>query len=611
MIPMNPDSRIQRFFSSIALVFLFTCVCEGQEILRVPTNDAGFFDPAQGMVKVAYHILKDADQVKIFVEDYRGRIVDYLNFVGVRAGDRAFQWEGLDEEGKRLPEGRYRFIIEAGFPEGTTSVAFVDIRIATIPEEKRVVPPKPLPPKKYSYQIDGSLSTYWRKSKKDPDAEVQSGEHRARLQLKMKTDNSRADGVLSARRPFSSALKQKNERHRVDFDASRAMVEHQWQGGRIKGIFRQGMGKLDDPLKLFNDYKTERKKVGCRIDQEWKWLRVSLLGYNAEGDVDSEQKGFAGRLVIFPEEYPQVGISFTRKKELPLGRRDHSSNAVTAADIRIPVFDGLDLLAEYAETDDGEFGEGEGYTARLVYDHGGLRASGGYLDLGENFRAHYANPLRGVESDARGGEIDIDYFIVNPFWKIKNIAAGLRLFRVKTHGVGELIEEGDGSLRVGLGQRDVVFFNWFGREKGLIKSNSVLFGGRHAWNEEWSSGIRASCMFMDIGRTLRVMADTTFRRNHNFARLTIERSHRNQKGSVLSPYEENTLRLDAGQEIWRVTLNGIYSKRGAETGTNLFGRFELRPRFLQRYRTIAYVALGNRAAFETEDQIELGMEIRF
>jgi hypothetical protein len=54
-----------------------------------------------------------------------------------------------------------------------------------------------------------------------------------------------------------------------------------------------------------------------------------------------------------------------------------------------------------------------------------------------------------------------------------------------------------------------------------------------------------------------------------------------------------------------------YNKRGTETGTNLYSRFELRPRFLHRYRTTAYVAIGNRAAFKTESQIELGMELRF
>jgi len=600
-----------RFLVSIALVLLFTGICAGQEVLRVPVSDAGMFDPEQGPVKVAYSLLKDADRVKVRVEDFRGRVIDHFDFIRVRAGDREVEWKGLDEDGKRLPEGRYRLIIEARFSDDTAAEKFIDIRIVAIPEEKGVTPPKPLPPKKYVYKIDGSLSTYWRKNKENPENVVQNGEHRARLHLKIKTDNSMADGVLSVRRPYSSAFMPEDDRRRADFDSSWAMAEQKWQGGRLKGVFRQGLGKLDDPLKLFNDYKTERKKVGCRIDQEWKWLRVNVLGYNAEGDVDSGQKGLSGRMVIGSEEYPQVGISVTRQKEIPLKADGDVWNKATAADIRIPVIDGLSLLTEYAKTDDSEFGQDEGYTARVEYDRGGLRVSGGYLDLGENFCARYANPLWGVNSDARGGELDIDYIIRKPFWKIKNISTGLRMFSVETHSTREMIKEGDASLRIGIGQRDALFFNWFGSEKREVRRNSYLFGGRHAWNDSWSSGIRANYSLSDQSHTRRWTADTAFRKDTNFVRLTVERSRQVQDGSTLSPYVETDVRIDAGQEIWQVSVSGRYSKRGPETGTNLFGRFEFRPRFLHRYRTMAYVALGNRAAFETENQIELGMEIRF
>jgi len=266
---------------------------------------------------------------------------------------------------------------------------------------------------------------------------------------------------------------------------------------------------------------------------------------------------------------------------------------------------------EYAATEDIEDRNDYGYLVKVEHDRGGLRVSGGYIDLGEHFSAEYADPIRQVSSDARGGEVNLDYMSRGSVWKFKNIGGGLRLFNMKKHSNDEKIKEGDGSLRFGLGDKDTFLFNWFGREDGQNRTKSLIWSGRHAWNKAFASGLQANFTSTKTSYTWRWMVDTSLREGRNFYRLAFERIRRVIENSAESPYEESSFYFDVNRGPWRFNLTARHSRRHTDSGNNFFGRVEYGPEFLHRYRLISYVALGNRAAFETEKQIEMGLELRF
>lgn len=213
--------------------------------------------------------------------------------------------------------------------------------------------------------------------------------------------------------------------------------------------------------------------------------------------------------------------------------------------------------------------------------------------------------------DARGVEVSMDYLKRQPVWKFRNMATSMRFFSMERHSDGERINEGTTSLNIGVGERDMIFLNWFGREEGDYRSNSVLFSGRHIWNEAWQSSIQSNITATNNSRTWRWMIDTTFYEKTNSYRLAFERIRREINNSMVSPYTETGLQLDIIRDFWRLNFFGRYNERHKEHATNFFGRLEARYEFLHRYIVISYIALGSRAAFETEEQIEVGMEVQF
>ncbi|MCP3952691.1 MAG: hypothetical protein GY697_10825, partial [Desulfobacterales bacterium] len=78
-----------------------------------------------------------------------------------------------------------------------------------------------------------------------------------------------------------------------------------------------------------------------------------------------------------------------------------------------------------------------------------------------------------------------------------------------------------------------------------------------------------------------------------------------------SPFEEANLRFDWKHELWGLQLQTRHSQNQDESGVNFFGRLEYKPVFFHRYRFITYTAVGNRAASSFEEQVEIGMEIRY
>ena len=99
-----------------------------------------------------HNILKDAHEVEVLVEDFRGSIIERLNFADIRAGMHEFAWKGLDENGSRLADGRYVFNLTVRFADGSTETDKIEVRITATPEEKALTAPEPIPSKKKSVQ---------------------------------------------------------------------------------------------------------------------------------------------------------------------------------------------------------------------------------------------------------------------------------------------------------------------------------------------------------------------------------------------------------------------------------------------------------------------------
>jgi hypothetical protein len=574
----------------------------GEDALRLPTYDAGAFDPDAGPLRIAYEIRKDADEVEVLVEDFRGQIIERHDFVDLRAGDQAFIWRGLDENGVKWPDGAYRLNLQARFTDGSIEKARVEVRVASLPEEILLQPPRPLSPREYRYSIGGALSTFYRRNTEDEEKKDVDGEQRVRTHVRFTGAGIQAEGLFSMRRPYS---------READYDGSQALVEKRWTHGRLRGAFRQSLGNFDDPMKLFSDFRTARKKVGVRMDQRCGGLALSAVGYGAEGDVDAEEKGLAGRITCGWPQGWRMGLNYTESRAIPPGRTSHRTNTVVAGELRVPLRDHGSIKAEYAATRNVDSRRDHGFLAQAEYERRGFRLSGGYVHLGEQFYAAYADPLRGVRQDAHGGLVNIDYYRPVPLWKLKKLGGRFRAYVLQRPSNGDRIDEADGTVRFTVGERDDFLVHLYYRKEGHAHNDSYIWTGHHRWNAIWGSSLQVHYTGTQTSHTWRALLGVSARRKPYFCRLALERIRRVIEESSESPFEETGFRFDVYRGDWSGNIRAGRNRRHSDSATNLFCRAEYRPEFLHRYRLITYVALGNRSAFETEKQIEAGMEFRF
>ena len=569
--------------------------------LRVPMNDAGIFDPDQGNLVVGYELLKDAEDVAVRVRDVRGQVVIQDRFIALLAGDQSYRWDGRDANGDRLSEGNYELEFEARFKDGSRGRGLVSVRIVTIPQAPGVPAPEPLPPEKHAYKISGSVASFWRH---DGESHDDTGQLRARTRFSFTDDNRRVDGVFAAIDTYPGGD--------TNYDASQVLAEQQWESGKIKGVFREGLGAFDDPIKLFSDFKSERKKIGFRLDQALGLLQGTALAYTTEGDVDTEGSGAAARLRYGEKNSWQLGVGFTHREALVFdGRDDRYRNQAMATDLRVPVFAPLNLLMEFVHTEGTEKSSDNGYTAIAEFDQGRLRLSAGYIDLGKDFAADFADPLRGITSDARGFEASADYALPTTWRFFKNPIFTTRFFDLKRHSDDEKVREIDTSLRFAIGERDTFFMNWYGQQNEDGTTHTFLGTATHQWNPWWATSLQTNYIDAEDSGTLRFTLDTTYHREEQTARMALEWIRRTIDASVLSPNEEASLRLDWDNTYWGVQVQTRYSKNEEDNGYNFFGRVEYRHEMLHRYQMVTYASLGNRSAFDFERQVEVGMEFLF
>jgi hypothetical protein len=593
--------RFLRAILLLVLLIVFPGQSPAQENLRIPIKDAGLFDPEKGLLAIPYELQKEAEEVVVRIRDFRGQVVRQERLIAYLAGDHIFTWDGRDANGDRLPEGGYEVVFEVRFRDGSTGGGLVAARIAQIAPVPGAPAPQLLPPEAHRFAISGTLSSIWRH---DGENREDTGQVRARTRFSYADDTRRAEGVAAVIDTYPGGD--------TNWDASQAFVEQHWPDGRIRGVLREGLGAFDDPVKLFSDFKSERRKFGLRVDQGLGRLKATGLAFATEGDVDTEAAGTAARLRFGEEDGWQLGCGFTHREARPAaGRHDRFHNQALAADLRAPVFGSLTLLGEFIHTEDTTKASDNGYTALAAWDRSRLRLSAGYIDLGEDFAADFSNPLHGITGDARGIEANVDYASPTSWRYFRSPIFTARIFDLKRHSDHKSLREIDTSLRFAAGEGDRFFFNWYTQEKENGLSHTFLGTVTHRWDSWWSSRLQVNRVDAEDSGTWRFTLDGTYRREARKARMALEYIRRSIDAARLSPYEETSLRLDWDNQRWGVQLQGRYSQNEDDHGINVFGRVEYRRELLHRYQWIVYAALGSRSAFDFEKQVEAGVALRF
>ena len=602
-----PVESIILFRNTVIGIITLVCLLPGtlaaQENLRLSSNDAGLFDLTIKSVDINYTLLKDADEVNVLIEDFKGQIVDNLVFVELRSGDQKISWKGLDPEGKPYPDGRYRLHIVSHFHDGTTEKETIQLRLVSLKKTTSTsAAPPPLPPQQKGYKIDGSLSTFWRYNSEDPDHKDHEGEQRARIHFMSNTNTQAIDTTFSARKAYSAE---------TSYNGTQAWAEQRWQGGKLKGVFRQSLGKFDDPMQLFNDFRTERNKFGLRAEHHKNWLDIVVLTFDTEGDVDTEERGMAGRMTMSPAKDLKFGMSYTNRNSIPLSQSHRETSSALAFDLQFPITQQTIFLAEIVRTEDITGVHDEGYVIKTKHNSETLQIAAGYFDLGESFGADYANPIRQIRLNGKGVDANLDYRHRTPLWGFRNITLAWRGYLMERHSDGTNIRESDCSLRGHFGHKDSLLLSWLGHHEDDNHFRNVMFSNRHKWNKKWSSTIQVNNNSTDTNESWRYSLDTTLWQQQNSHRLTAELIRRKTKHASDAVVEEASVNYSMSHDGWGLQLNARHTREHSSNNTNLFGRTTYTYELLHRYLFTTYIALGNRSSRNTEEQIELGLEIGF
>jgi hypothetical protein len=614
-----PIIRTKRYFPLLVAVLCFYSPppVSAAYALKPFSTDAGLFDPSQRPITIGYQLLMDSERIEVRVIDFRGQVANRFVFVDLRAGDHTFSWDGTDNNGERVADGRYQFDIAAEFTDGTRDLANVDVAVATIEDRPWRQIPEPLPPETHPHRIYGSLSSFYRNAAESEDRG--EGELRFRTAVDYRDETRTMRGAFQAIKPFDGSS--------ASYNGTQFLAEQQWAGINLKGVFRDTLGSFDDPFQLFSDFKTGREKLGFSAGSTFNRFEATALAFTSEGNVGNEEQGLAARLhYVSPADWA-IGSSFTCRQAReetssydayrfqhtgdPLVSEDKTESQAFALDASYSVTDTFSILAEGVATDDELAGEGFGFGLKAEYDIGPLRLSAGYTSLGEDFRAAFADPLHHVDRDAQGFDAAIEYFMYEPLWLFTSFSATLRYFNLTRPSDDSTLEEADGSMRFGIGEQDTVFLSLFRRSDEFGSHASYMGNLTHAYNDTWSNTLQAQYSETDSSDSLRLTLGTDYRTESYRGRLSLEWSRRTIDYSRFSPYDQAYLRFDFGNDLYLLQVQASYTSNKEESGLNLFTRFDYTPEFLHRYHLILYASLGNRAAIETQEQYEIGIEVQF
>lgn len=81
------------------------------------------FNFAGDPVNVGYQLDGTAASVKMYIQDEAGSTVATLHPTDMRQGDHFLEWDGLDDDGNVVPEGKYKIVLQANSAGADSTVA--------------------------------------------------------------------------------------------------------------------------------------------------------------------------------------------------------------------------------------------------------------------------------------------------------------------------------------------------------------------------------------------------------------------------------------------------------------------------------------------------------
>jgi len=78
---------------------------------------------ATGSADLAFDLAEDAAAVKVSIMDETGAVVRTMEVDGLEAGRNVLNWDGADEAGHKVAEGKYTFKVEASNKDGEAVTA--------------------------------------------------------------------------------------------------------------------------------------------------------------------------------------------------------------------------------------------------------------------------------------------------------------------------------------------------------------------------------------------------------------------------------------------------------------------------------------------------------
>jgi hypothetical protein len=573
------------------------------ELLRPLVTDLGVVQPGRKGTGPAYQLMQEAGEVVLLTEDGAGKTVERRVAVGVRAGEHDFPWDGTTAEGKALPAGPYRMRLRAVFADGHQEEVLVLARVAGgLPDHLGARPPT-IPPEDPAHRVWGRVGGFWQKNNERP-GDTGSSEQRYTLGAAYRTRPMEVEGLVDLRR---------SDPGEDDLDGSSGRAMRRWDSGDVSAVFRRGLATFDDPLVLFSDFRTEYRKAGIQLRQALGPTRLSGLGFTAEGDTAGEDSGAAARVTADLSARTTIGAAGTYRRMAAREADGRHDEAVGAVDLRWrPSLTGVtELFAEAALSRGFE----DLWDGALVA--GGRFRSGDFwggevslLHLGEDFSASCSNPLRNVQSDAWGaatrGELALP-----EVGRLAEPGLSWSAFWLERHSRSQTLAEVDTTLRLGVGPDTGVSISWLGAWQEADIFHAVLLNVDRRWSPSVSGWVQGAFTDSGFERTGRLRLEGEVRQGSGGTRAGVEGVIRHGDDDTGRVTREAALLTDVWWGGWSSNGFARLNRRDGSQGLNLFLQVERRLEWLHRYRLRTYVALGDRAAFKTAEQIEVGVEFSF
>jgi hypothetical protein len=133
----------------------------------------------------------------------------------------------------------------------------------------------------------------------------------------------------------------------------------------------------------------------------------------------------------------------------------------------------------------------------------------------------------------------------------------------------------------------------------------------HRWRPALASRFEGEGYYGDGESSLRLLATGEAGGLEAGGRCGLEWIERWSDASSWTFSRETAILWEVWQGPWGAGGFARLNRREGDRGWNVFARIEHRFEWLRRYRWTGYLALGDRAAFRTAGQVEVGMEISF